>query len=103
VEEWVSEPDVLAHASAAVGHGGAGTTLSVLAAGRPLVCVPLFGDQPMNAARVAAAGAGVVAAIDRIGESIDLVLHHSDYGETARRIADEMRSYPPIDTFLDAL
>jgi UDP:flavonoid glycosyltransferase YjiC (YdhE family) len=103
VEDWVSEPEVLAHASAAVGHGGAGTTLSVLAAGCPLVSVPLFGDQPMNAARVAAAGSGVVAATDRIGEAIDLVLRRDDYGATARRIADEMRTHPPIDRFLDVL
>jgi UDP:flavonoid glycosyltransferase YjiC (YdhE family) len=103
VEEWVSEPEVLTHASAAVGHGGAGTTLSVLAAGLPLVSVPLFGDQPMNAVRVAAAGSGVVAASDRIGKAIDLVLRRDDYAAAARRIAGEMRSYPRVDTFLDAL
>ena len=103
VEDWVSEPDVLAHASAAVGHGGAGTTLSVLAAGCPLVSVPLFGDQPMNAARVAVAGSGVVAAIDGIGEAIDLVLRRDDFAATARQIVDEMRTYPPIDSFLDGL
>ena len=44
VESWVSEPDVFARASVAVGHGGTGTTLSALAAGCPLVVVPLFGD-----------------------------------------------------------
>ena len=74
VEEWVSEPDVLGHASAAVGHGGTGTTLSALAAGCPLVVVPLFGDQPYNGARVAVAGAGVVAWLDEIGSRIELVL-----------------------------
>ncbi len=74
VEEWVSEPDVLGHASAAVGHGGTGTTLSALAAGCPLVVVPLFGDQPYNAVRVAVAGAGVVASADEIRARVELVL-----------------------------
>jgi UDP:flavonoid glycosyltransferase YjiC (YdhE family) len=40
-------------------HGGSGTTLGALAAGLPLVVVPLFADQPVNARRVAAVGAGL--------------------------------------------
>jgi UDP:flavonoid glycosyltransferase YjiC (YdhE family) len=100
VERWVAEPDVLAHAAAAVGHGGAGTTLSVLAAGVPLVSVPLFGDQPSNAVRVAVAGAGVVASMDEIRAGLERVLEHGSYGAAARRIADEMRALPPVDDFL---
>ena len=41
-------------------HGGSGTTLGALAAGLPLVIVPLFADQPANAKRVAEVGAGLV-------------------------------------------
>jgi hypothetical protein len=99
VESWVSEPDVLAGASAAVGHGGTGTTLSALAAGCPLIVVPLFGDQPHNAVRVAVSGAGVASAIDQIGERIRLVLDDERYRNSARAMADEMRSYPPVDDF----
>jgi UDP:flavonoid glycosyltransferase YjiC (YdhE family) len=101
VERWVREPDVLAHASAMVGHGGSGTTLSALAAGCPYVGVPLFGDQPMNAARVAAAGAGVVATITGIRRGIERVLENDRYRVAARRCADEMRSQAPVDGFLD--
>ena len=57
VERWVPQADVLAHASVVVGHGGSGTTLGALGAGQPLVVVPLFADQPNNAARVAIASA----------------------------------------------
>lgn len=99
VESWVSEPDVLAGAAAAVGHGGSGTTLSALAAGCPLVVVPLFGDQPSNAVRIAASGAGVAASIDRIGERVRLVLDRAAYRTTARAMADEMRTFPPVDDF----
>jgi UDP:flavonoid glycosyltransferase YjiC (YdhE family) len=102
VERWVDEAAVLAHAAAIVGHGGAGTTLSALAAGCPLVAVPLFGDQPFNAARVAVAGAGVVASVDEIGRRLELVLEHDRYRATAARIADEMRSLPPVDSAFDA-
>jgi hypothetical protein len=99
VESWVSEPDVLADASAAVGHGGTGTTLSALAAGCPLVVVPLFGDQPSNAVRVAVSGAGICASIDQIGERIRLVLDDERYRDSARAMADAMRAHPPVDDF----
>jgi UDP:flavonoid glycosyltransferase YjiC (YdhE family) len=97
VETWVSEPDVLAEATVAVGHGGTGTTLSGLAAGCPLVVVPLFGDQPYNGIRVAVSGAGVVASVDQIGERIRLVLEDESYRAAARAMADEMRGFPPVD------
>lgn len=99
VVSWVSEPDVLAVSSAAVGHGGTGTTLSALAAGCPLVVVPLFGDQPTNAARIAVSGAGVASSIDQIGDRIRLVLDGDGYRTTARVLADEMRAYPPVEDF----
>jgi UDP:flavonoid glycosyltransferase YjiC (YdhE family) len=103
VERWVAEADVLGHASAAVGHGGAGTTLSVLAAGIPLVGVPLFGDQPFNASRVAIAGAGVVASLDGIRTAVELVLEDPAYRAAAQRASEEMRALPAVDTFLDRL
>ncbi len=39
-----------------------------LEAGVPLVVVPLFADQPHNAVRVAAVGAGIVSSLDRIAQ-----------------------------------
>jgi sterol 3beta-glucosyltransferase len=44
--------------AAVVHHAGAGTTGAALRAGIPAVCVPVLGDQPFWAARVAALGAG---------------------------------------------
>lgn len=46
------------HVSCVVHHGGAGTTAAGIAAGRPTVIVPFFGDQPFWGAMVAKAGAG---------------------------------------------
>ncbi len=101
VEEWVDEPAVLGHASAVVGHGGAGTTLAAMAAGCPLVVVPLFGDQPANGVRVAVAGAGVVAPLDGIRAALELVLEKESYRIAAERVAEEMRALPAVDEFLD--
>ena len=103
VERWVSEPDVLPHAAAVVGHGGAGTTLSAISFGCPLVTVPLFGDQPANGVRVATTGAGVVAPIVEIGQALERVLEHDSYREAARRVAAEIRAQRPLADFVSRL
>ena len=110
--------DVLGHATAVACHGGSGTTFGALSAGVPLVVVPLFADQPVNARCVAAAGAGVVvepgpgtAVADRIGPqatsqlraAIEAVLDDPSYRQAAQRIAGEMRQMPTIDEVLTAL
>jgi sterol 3beta-glucosyltransferase len=44
--------------SAVVHHGGAGTTMAGLRAGKPTVICPFFGDQPFWGQMVLRAGAG---------------------------------------------
>lgn len=44
--------------SCVVHHGGAGTTAAGIAAGKPTIVVPFFGDQPFWGSMVAKAGAG---------------------------------------------
>ncbi len=106
VERWVPQQDVLAHAAAVVCHGGSGTTLGAVAAGIPLVMVPLFADQPENAQRVAEVGAGVAVEPDReaadatvapLREAIETVLAGASYRERAGELADELRAQPPVD------
>ncbi|KAL9089254.1 MAG: hypothetical protein Q9165_005822 [Trypethelium subeluteriae] len=46
------------HVSCVVHHGGAGTTAAGIAAGRPTVVVPFFGDQPFWGSMVNRGGAG---------------------------------------------
>ena len=55
VESWVPQADALAAATAVICHGGSGTTFGTLAAGLPLVIVPMFADQPANARLVESA------------------------------------------------
>ncbi len=118
VEAWVPQGDVLAEASAVVCHGGSGTTLGALSAGRPLVVVPLFADQPGNAQCVAAAGAGIVveprpgaAVAERIEPqdarqiraAITAVLGEPSYRTAAQRVAAEMQATPTVDDLLSEL
>jgi len=91
VRRWVRHADVLPHCSAVVTHGGHGTVIKALAAGVPLVIVPLGRDQPDNAARVVHAGAGLRvrknASIARLERAIGQVLDDHRYQAAAGRMA----------------
>jgi rhamnosyltransferase subunit B len=52
-----------------VHHGGIGTTAQALRAGRPQLIVPIFADQPDNAARAARLGVARVLRRSRYRES----------------------------------
>lgn len=102
VERFVPQDDVIPHAAAVVCHGGSGTTLGTLAAGVPVVVVPMFADQPDNAERVEAAGAGLAmppraATADGIRRALVRVLAESSFRDVARKIAAEMAALPPTD------
>ncbi|HKP20013.1 MAG TPA: glycosyltransferase [Thermoleophilaceae bacterium] len=106
VEQWVPQQDVLAHAAAAVVHGGSGSTLGALAAGVPLVVIPLFADQPYNARRVAEVGAGLAvepnrddipATIPPLRAAIETVLSEPSYRARAQALAEELRNERPVD------
>jgi UDP:flavonoid glycosyltransferase YjiC (YdhE family) len=101
VERWLPQADVFGHASAVVTHGGSGTTLGALAAGLPLVVVPLFADQPDNARRVAAAGAGIVAEVGGLRAAIETVLGEAKFERAALRLAQEIAWLPPTDVAFD--
>ena len=120
VEPWVDQHRVVERADLVVCHGGSGTVLGALAAGKPLVVVPSFADQFENGRRIAAAGAGVVveetgraigAARTPLGEqdaprierAITTVLGEPSYRRRAERFAVEMEAYPTVDLVLDRL
>jgi UDP:flavonoid glycosyltransferase YjiC (YdhE family) len=59
-ERFVAQRDVLAGCYAVVSHAGSGTVLDALLHGLPQVCLPLGGDQTLNARRCAELGSGIV-------------------------------------------
>ncbi|HEX8105733.1 MAG TPA: glycosyltransferase [Solirubrobacteraceae bacterium] len=83
--------EVLRHAAACVTHGGHGTLIKALAAGVPVVVLPMGRDQLDNAARAAHHGAGVrlrpKAAPGRIAEAVRRVLADPAYAGAAGRLA----------------
>jgi MGT family glycosyltransferase len=97
IAPWIPQADVMPHAAAMVGHGGAGSTRLALAAGVPSVIVPGFADQFRNAERVAALGAGLEATPDDLVSAIRQVLGEPSYREAAARVAAEVERLPLVD------
>lgn len=98
-EQWWPQAEVMPLASALIGHGGFGTTMTGLAAGVPQVVTPLFSaDQFVNAQRIAETGVGrsVDGALDDIPDALGHVLTEPSYRAAAQRIADEIQQLPDV-------
>jgi UDP:flavonoid glycosyltransferase YjiC (YdhE family) len=76
LERFVPHAAVLPQVAVMVTQGGLSSVMKALAYGVPLVCVPLIADQPDNAARVVARGAGVRLAGDATPEQLRRAIQH---------------------------
>ncbi len=106
VEPWIPQRDVLPHAAALVCHGGSGTFLGGLAAGLPMVIVPVGADQPHNGRLVAAAGAGIALTkpdANALRAALLQVLDAPTLRTQARRLAGDIAAMPTIDDAVDVL
>jgi UDP:flavonoid glycosyltransferase YjiC (YdhE family) len=102
VERFVPQEQLLPHAAAVLCHGGSGTVVGTLAAGVPMVVAPLFADQPFNATRVAAAGAGLAMPPGEprssdLRAALSRVLEDGSFRVAARRLAAEIAALPSIE------
>lgn len=116
VEAWVSQADILGEAGLIICHGGSGTVYGALAAGVPLVDIPMFADQFANATIVAGVGAGIQVLTGqedargrrvpvredapRIRQAIEAVLADGSFRRAAQEISAEMTAAPPIEKVL---
>lgn len=91
VRSYLPHDLALPHMRAVITHAGVSTITSSLAAGVPLVCIPQGREQPINAARVAATGAGRVVAPEaspaEIAAAVDAAVHDESSLSAARRFA----------------
>ncbi|XP_066284085.1 UDP-glucuronosyltransferase 2C1-like [Branchiostoma lanceolatum] len=99
--EWLPQNDLLAHPKtrAFITHAGSNGLYEALHHGVPMVCLPLFGDQPANAARVVARGLGVkldfsTVTADQLYQAILHVVTNNSYQETAARLSRLHRDQP---------
>lgn len=95
VRAWWPQRAILPHCAAAMLHGGFNTVLDALAAGVPIVALPIAFEQPGTAARIAHAGAGVVVGAGRyrpatLAHALTEVMTLPTYRAAAWQIADAM-------------
>jgi UDP:flavonoid glycosyltransferase YjiC (YdhE family) len=103
--------EVLREASVVVTHAGHGTVLKTLAAGVPLVCIPMGRDQHANTTRVLRLGAGVRvgkrAPAARISAAIRYVLDEPAFTANARHaaqiLATEATTHPTAADEVEAM
>jgi MGT family glycosyltransferase len=99
--------EVLKQAALVVTHAGHGTIIKSLAAGVPVVALPMGRDQPDNAARMVAAGAGVSlkpsAKVEAIRAAVADVLATPSYTAAAGRLAAAMAAEGGADRALAEL
>jgi len=94
VVDHAPHPLLLPEADVMVCHGGMGSVAAALAAGVPMVCIPMSRDQPLNAHRAEQLGAAVV--IDdvtpaAIAAAVLRVLGDGSYRAAAGAVAESSR------------
>ena len=106
VESFVPQRALLRTVSAVVTHGGLNTVLDALAAGVPLVIVPLAFEQGAIAARIERCGAGVVVPLRRLtaaslAAALSAVLERPNYRARAEALRDEIAQAGGVERAAD--
>lgn len=87
-----------------VSSGGAGSVLSVLSQGLPMVLLPMGLDKPVNAARAAEAGAAVVVdSPEQIAPAVTRLLTDRATADGAAAVAKEIAAMDPPEEVLALL
>ncbi|XP_028134383.2 UDP-glycosyltransferase UGT5-like [Diabrotica virgifera virgifera] len=106
IRKWFPQQDILAHPNVKlfITHGGLLSLTESIHYGVPVLVLPVFGDQKMNAARVENEGYGIKIPFSQINEerftnALNKLLNDNKYLETARKISDLFHDRPikPMD------
>jgi len=108
VHRYVPMSTLLPVADLVAFHGGSGTMLAALAAGRPMVIVPLAADQPDNADLCERAGVARVVPLetltaDAVRDAVADVLAQPTYRQRAIAVAAEIAAMPGPDAAMDRI
>jgi MGT family glycosyltransferase len=87
---------VLAKASVFVSHGGLNSVVESLYHGVPMLLLPIFAEQPLNAHLMEARGAGIFVepddlSVSRCRSALTTLLTASSHRESALRLSSEIR------------
>lgn len=107
--DFVPHDWLFQHVTAAVHHGGAGTTASSLRAGLPTLIVPFGGDQPFWGDRVHQAGCGPVPVprdsmtVDQLAAALRDLNDNALYREKAAAMGEKMRREKGVQNAADII
>ncbi|GBP38242.1 UDP-glucuronosyltransferase 2B10 [Eumeta japonica] len=108
VRPWMPQSGILApifplpahpNTKVFVTHGGLLSTLEAIHFGVPLIAIPVFGDQPMNAARAARSGYALKVdygdrMVEELRRALDSMLEDDSYYRQAKRLSGLFRRRP---------
>ncbi|XP_029726645.1 UDP-glycosyltransferase UGT5-like [Aedes albopictus] len=101
IKAWMPQNDILAHPNVKlfITHGGLLGMTEALYHGKPLVGIPIFGDQPMNVQKAVRSGYGVLLDYDNINEqtvetALRTVLNDPSYTRNVKEVSDRFRDKP---------
>ncbi|XP_055619397.1 UDP-glycosyltransferase UGT5-like [Toxorhynchites rutilus septentrionalis] len=101
IKSWMPQKDILAHPKVKlfITHGGLLGTTEALFFGKPMVGIPIYGDQMMNIRRAVRTGYGVLLEYHDITETtvhraINTVLSDPSYAKNAQMISQRFRDKP---------
>lgn len=92
----VPHAEVFAQAALVITHAGHGTVMRALAAGIPLLCMPMGRDQNDNAAKVKYHGAGLTlkksAGVKTVRRAVQKLLSTETFAEAAQQLGKQIRA-----------
>lgn len=96
VYDYVPQLEVLKHTDVFVTHGGMNSSSEALYYGVPLVVVPVTGDQPLVAKRVAEVGAGIrlnrkEITPELLRETVEKVMDDVTFKEKSHKVGESLR------------
>jgi len=95
--KYVNQIKLLPHVDLVITHGGNNTTIESLYFGKPMIVLPLFGDQSANAERIEEKNLGkkfdpYQVTEDQLLEAIDTLLKDEEVNQRAANIGKKLRS-----------
>ncbi|XP_066987462.1 UDP-glycosyltransferase UGT5-like [Macrobrachium rosenbergii] len=94
IKEWLPQQDILAHPNVKlfITHGGLLSLQESCYHGKPLLALPIFGDQEKNAIRAKSAGLGLwlvweELTVDKIVELVREIIDNPRYSETVASVS----------------
>merc|ERR1711959_555400 len=97
IRQQIPQLKVLQHADVFITHGGWNSLQESLQYGVPMLVLPGFGDQPLNARKVSETGAGIGidepylnAPVDVLKSSLKALLHEERYKATAEALGKKL-------------